>query len=188
MVGLFFTTASFSQQHKAFYYAGLTFSRPAYFPVGESNRVTGVDVDFQREQFFMKKFSWTVNAGYVAFWGTYNFRYYKSFYSAPKDSTINQYSFIPLSSGLKFHWGHFNIGCEAGGLISLNKYSSGYPFFAAGIGYKINKDKKHSIDLNLRLINTLRFGTPEDYGLAAGGYGMWEFRFAYRFLKAGTKE
>lgn len=187
LVGLIGTTASFSQQHKAFYYVGLATLKPAYLRVnGEDMSFTGIGIEFQREQFFMKKFSWTINAGYAAFWGKYNFYRYHT--SPLVEITINQYSSIPISTGLRFHWRQFNLGFEGGAMIGVDKNSGKCPFVAPSIGYKINKDGTHSFDLNLRLLNTLDFGSADENSLVSGGYGMWELRLAYRFLRAGSKE
>lgn len=106
----------------------------------------------------------------------------------PAEITINQYSSIPIWTGLRFHWKQLNMGLEGGAMIGVDKYSGTCPFIAPSIGYKINKEGKHSIDLNLRLLNTLDFGGSDENSLVKGGYGMWELRLAYRFLRAGSKE
>ncbi|HTH54884.1 MAG TPA: hypothetical protein VL728_02480 [Cyclobacteriaceae bacterium] len=187
LAGLFFTTASFSQQHKSFYYVGLGVFKPAYFHARENMSTTGISIELQREQSLMKKFSWTVNAAYATFWGKYTFYRYV-FVSPPAEITINQYSSIPISTGLRFHWKQLNMGLKGGTMIGVDKYSGTCPFIAPSIGYKINKEGEHSVDLNLRLLNTLDFGGSDENSLVRGGYGMWELRLAYRFLRAGSKE
>ena len=175
------TTVSFSQQHPTFLYGGIVISKPAYFGNVKTSHATGLGIEFQREHGFSKKFSWTLEAGFTLFTGTYTFPTYSV--TSPENS-INGYCLAPILGGFRYYgWKQLYVGFEAGmALVSLGAGLDSYPAVVPSVGYKINAEKKHSFDFSLRLLNVIGYPTyPESNNLSAGGYGMWGLKIGYGF-------
>lgn len=180
LIAAFFVTTTFSQEKNTFYYGGISISTPAYFPGLSANKAIGIGMEFHREHFFAKKFSWVAGAGYNHFTGDYS---YFDFTRSGKDTTIHGFSNIPVLTGIHFYLSkEVYIGAEMGIAISAGK-NLGTGFLASpSVGYKVSMGEKNNIDFGIRLMNVLQLpSTPESNSLTRGGYGIWSFKIAYGF-------